>query len=548
MPSLRNSIKPSNIIDKHNIRRKVANRPEYERIDMKIYEYKKANVSINKINQFVQGVVSQLINKGFDVKVNTTIKTPLSWKSGRLTENASPIRVWTPAWGTDDKNGDELMDWYDDGEGIVEDFDLFVQVSPRHDREEGGRDENNDCLYNCLYSLLKDTLKAKWVYPSQLKRFLHIKRDSMINSLEHIDRIESYLNIGIFIEGDVKRTPKIKSKTSISIILTDQHFSVKKVTPKERRAHKVFTSFEEKSPIFYHKDKSSEAFHFYDGEVTKTESTEQFLKRFANRYESKYFYMKCAKKEELKDMHNEFVQNADGLKDATKGRINMYKTHSIKNTALKLFYDMIQHIGDASGVDDNEAEFILGCYRGGLLYHNKGYKGPAWKGDVCSMYPSLMASKLMYPYKKGEFKTISQEDLLNMKDNRTGNQIFKAGIYRACVTGLSKLFQQNKKNYYTHIDMMQAYFLKLNITMIEDGKANFLYYSPDKMLNGSMLFSHYVDYMFKLKKENQSLKFAKRILNILWGALCETKTSGKYTLKVDAENQATICCLIMLAL
>ena len=76
--------------------------------------------------------------------------------------------------------------------------------------------------------------------------------------------------------------------------------------------------------------------------------------------------------------------------------------------------------------------------------------------------------------------------------------------------------------------------------MIEDGKANFLYYSPDKMLNGSMLFSHYVEYMFKLKKDNPSLKFAKRILNILWGALCETKTSGKYTLKYEEDATITL--------
>ena len=522
------------IISKENIRRKIKNKPEFINTDMKIYEYKKANVSVNKINSFVQNIVKKLNEQGLDVKVKTTIKVPgLGWRSGRLTQNSAPIRSWTPAWGTNDQEGDNLEDWYKNGEGKVEDFDVFIQAVEKKKVKKGGRDENNDCLYNCLFSVLKETLTTVWKSARDLKKYLKIERTDMINCESHIDLIEKKLNIGIYIEGDVNRTPKIEAKTSIKVILSDNHYSTKK----QKKQHEPYFSFDEKKPIFYHRCKETDVFYFYDGVCIREESHEQFIPRLSYKYKysesvkSKYFYMKCAKKEELKTMYDEFIFNADQLKKITKGRINLYKTFTIKNTALKIFYDLIQHVEEPEQIDDKEAEFINGCYRGGLLFHNK-YTGNVWKGDVCSMYPSIMSSKLMFPVKSGEFKTITQDDLLKMTDKRSGKQIYKCGIYRAVITStdnsIDKLFHLNKNSYYTHVDMMQATKLNFSVEMIEDGDVNFLYYSPEKMLTGSSLFSHYVDFLFELKRKHPEVIFAKRILNILWGALCESRVSGQY--------------------
>ena len=70
-----------------------------------------------------------------------------------------------------------------------------------------------------------------------------------------------------------------------------------------------------------------------------------------------------------------------------------------------------------------------------------------------------------------------------------------------------------------HIDLANAMSLGLSVQLIQDGKANFLYYSRDKCLAGTELFSQYVDTLFKLKESK--IKRAKSILNILWGALGE---------------------------
>jgi len=55
--------------------------------------------------------------------------------------------------------------------------------------------------------------------------------------------------------------------------------------------------------------------------------------------------------------------------------------------------------------------------------------------------------------------------------------------------------------------------------LIIDDKPNFLYYSRDKCLTGYELYGRFVDKMFDLKQ--RKIPDAKKILNILWGSLCE---------------------------
>ena len=95
----------------------------------------------------------------------------------------------------------------------------------------------------------------------------------------------------------------------------------------------------------------------------------------------------------------------------------------------------------------------------------------------------------------------------------------------------NRMFRFNNKNKYTHIDLCTAVSLGLTIHLIQDGKANFLYYSRDKCLAGSELFSEFVDLLFIIKESG--IKRCKFILNILWGALCEKKK-----IKIHVKNKA----------
>jgi hypothetical protein len=58
------------------------------------------------------------------------------------------------------------------------------------------------------------------------------------------------------------------------------------------------------------------------------------------------------------------------------------------------------------------------------------------------------------------------------------------------------------------------------------------------MVSGVALFKNYVDYMFELKQKRGDLKYVKKILNILWGALCEKKITHAY--KMVGDEQVTL--------
>jgi hypothetical protein len=109
--------------------------------------------------------------------------------------------------------------------------------------------------------------------------------------------------------------------------------------------------------------------------------------------------------------------------------------------------------------------------------------------------------------------------------NELPTDYFKYGVYRCIINGTTRLFRFNHDNYYTHFDLNLAKDLNLHIELIIDDQPNFLYYSRDKCLTGFEIFGRYVDKLFELKQKK--VKNSKKILNILWGSLCE-----KYKKKV----------------
>jgi hypothetical protein len=64
---------------------------------------------------------------------------------------------------------------------------------------------------------------------------------------------------------------------------------------------------------------------------------------------------------------------------------------------------------------------------------------------------------------------------------------------------------------------------------------NFMYYSKDKLMNGAFLFKHYVNDLFELKANG--VTGSKILLNLLWGALCQTNT---YRIRADSETEREI--------
>ena len=94
--------------------------------------------------------------------------------------------------------------------------------------------------------------------------------------------------------------------------------------------------------------------------------------------------------------------------------INIYKTGTIKKSALKLLDDTTKHISPEH-IEYDEACLIENSTSDGYIF-NEPYKGCAYKGDITSLYPSIYSSKnVLVPIKRGIFKVITNDDINQIK-------------------------------------------------------------------------------------------------------------------------------------
>jgi hypothetical protein len=202
------------------------------------------------------------------------------------------------------------------------------------------------------------------------------------------------------------------------------------------------------------------------------------------------------------------------LKKETKGKINLYKTGSIYLTVLDLF-NRFTKVFNPESIKLDEGEWIYNSSIGPIMYCNGPYKGPGYKYDYVSNYPSIMKdSYCMFPIKRGTF----------IKLDKLPEQL-KYGIYRCIIIKTDNSpFRINKKNYYTHVDIKYAISRNFAIELIQDDEPNCLFYTADQLINGSLLFGKYVDYVYDLKERlGKDTWRPKKILNLLWGILCKYK-------------------------
>ncbi|UZO02962.1 uncharacterized protein OCT59_023375 [Rhizophagus irregularis] len=154
---------------------------------------------------------------------------------------------------------------------------------------------------------------------------------------------------------------------------------------------------------------------------------------------------------------------------------------------------------------------------GGLIWADNEWKGYGRQYDVTSLYPSIRQSNANFPIQQGKFQILK-----DFVDHR-GYALY--GLFRAKVSGNDILFRQNKRGVYTFIDLQQAKKLGLDIQLIQDGKPNALIYDREARIPGTVIFGEYVHFLFNIKNQGGVAgRVAKRVLNTLWGALCQEET------------------------
>ena len=270
---------------------------------------------------------------------------------------------------------------------------------------------------------------------------------------------------------------------------------------------------------------------YCDGIKTWEDNNDLFKEAY--NFNGKYILSRCEFCNKNKNFHNTMLEcyrdlkhTADNLKIATKGKINLYITGSLKHTGLKLLFELlhkkqkidlmalqfVKHI--------REYQWLNACNTGALIYSEDNFKGEIEAYDINSYYPSIMKSEIDFPIAEGSFVKL---------DYISETPLF--GIYKAKI--LSKvnpyLFRINSNNFYTHIDLKRAKELNYEIELVQDGHENFLRYTNKERKKAKSLFGDYMDYLYDIRmkyksKDNVIETYLKLLISSLWGQLSETKT------------------------
>ena len=507
----------------------------------KYFSRKDALIASNAVRKTLQ----KKYGKDHDIDLSVSVNDMKQGWRRSITQNISqPVQLWSHHFYDMIINNKEFDD--EVGDDKFRALSFFMHISKKG---AGSDDDYNDCVFNCL----KDIDDFPFASPVEFKNRLNVKRMDKIK-IDDIPKIESYLkNYKINVTGDCTYFSSKVAQKTINLIFHSGH-----CTLENTHLEKMIIPIHEKKIYFNYKDGDKKCV-LYKNEFTPPEikTNEQILlKTFKQASKavnkSDNICIACMPKkltefesnlteeeqslllyEHCKSEHKKFMDGANKLKDLTNGQINMFKTGTFKKTALKYFYETVQFITPDKILRD-EALWLRFATLGPIMYCKKGYEGKCHYQDFKSFYSSIMSrQQTKYPFKRGEFLKLSEDDFKSM-------EFFKFGIYRAVIGGDHQLFRYNEVHYYTHRDLESAKKLKLPIKIICDGEANFLYYSSDKLMSGKDLFGKFVKTLYPLRKETE---IVKSILNILWGSLGQINHVIKdYDMKTSHElpKNATI--------
>ena len=454
-----------------------------------------------------------------------------------------PYETWKPgAWfgSGGDVSMFSLLDHYDESQ-IPEDrgdpasYNQFIVYMMDPPALSGGcnpKKDNglNDCLYQCLYHAYGTFSKMPKAIekPEVLKKALGLQRTdpipvSCIEEVEHLAR-----SIAINIVGDITIISNSSAYRRITLALTNGHYSI---IPNPDRKRINTATAKPKHPLVYQEDGVNNIVKVYDGKSTRTISIPELRKLQSKALFGKWCFIQVAKDkntgkyETLEDAYERIHKERNVLLEESKKiglTIDLFMCHgNYKKVALWLFEKLSQAIPANQPLDPIEAKWISEAMMGGIIWADNDWKGYGRQYDETSLYPSIQQSAITFPIGKGSFRIL--KDFVN---NR-GYNIY--GIYHAKVEykqDFLPLFRYNKHNRYTHIDLARARELDLQVTLIQDNSPNALVYEKETRIPGEVIFGEYVNFLFKLKNlGGVASRVSKRILNTLWGALCQRNKS-----------------------
>ena len=286
--------------------------------------------------------------------------------------------------------------------------------------------------------------------------------------------------VGINISGDCFYISKLGHLKNLNLVLKNNHYQINHGLNRKVK----FCSYTDKTILLYNK---TERIGF-DGtnEIYVDEKYYDEILNFKTEYmmvERNKFHLSVSEE------YEQYIKLINDLKEKSNGLINIYRTGTIKKTALKLLDDTTKHISPEH-IEYDEALIIENSTSNGFIF-NEEYEGVAHKGDISSLYPSIYSSKnMLVPIKRGIFKILTNENIIEMNQKLNGGYAFglyRFNIYKSGNSKIDRLFRFKplddpknnnilRKNFYTSVDLKMADTLGLKKELIIDNDINCVLY------------------------------------------------------------------------
>ncbi|UZO11272.1 uncharacterized protein OCT59_002843 [Rhizophagus irregularis] len=392
-----------------------------------------------------------------------------------------PYENWKPGgWTSGNQPASlfSLLDHYDEAQlpddadpDYFERFIIYVRDAPPV--AGGCNGELNDCLYECLKYIYGTFSKMPKSIekPEYIKKALGLNRDAPV-PVSYMDKVEQLAgSLALNIVGDSTRISKSKSDRRATLILSEGHYSLA-LNP--GRLHPSKLDRKQKSPFVYREDGVNNVVTIYNGKTVKSLTVGQFQK---GKNSDSYSFIPIEKNcktgiyETLEETYQRIHEERDSFLQATK-------------------------------------KFGLGI---DLSYHNWSYKRTAlWLFERFSV--GVPANDPLDPV-EAEWISDAMMGGLIWADNE-----WKGYGRQYDVTSLYPSIQQSNANF----PIRQA--------PRERPRAR------EARIPGTVIFGEYVYFLFNIKNQGGVAgRVAKRVLNTLWGALCQRKRNYK-TLTTDQTD------------
>lgn len=485
--------------------------------------YSMAFTSISKeglTNAQIEKIATQISKNEYKKGIRGTCQVSadynIGWRNGHSTKIGANTEAFDPVNFPEYQERDVEFDF----DQLATRFIIIFCPGLKLPSDKGGAGSYNDCLFDALHERLGGKLPKKINTAPKLKEACGVERRAKLG-VEHIKILEVILeDIGINVIGDVMHLCDHECKIIVNLCLIKGHYYLS--TSKKTLPQTKGTFFTPKPVELLRTYSLGEVISIYDGKTITTIPPKDFT---ALRKLYKFLFIKMARDETLESTYDNYIIMQKQMMETSGGKIDMFKYDLISKASMDI-WTMHTGLKLPETIDDIEGDWLDKTFSAGLRYSKVGYTGPYHLYDINSQYPAIMIHpKFQVPIKQGCYMKLTELP-----------SYFKYGMYRCQVMpsddeNVNKLFKFNNKDFYTHYDLTLA--KKMNMAMkLYDG-VNFYYYERKECLEyGVKIFGDFVNELYEYKKAYSPFK---KIMNTLYGALCQRDRKTKYV-NITQEN------------